>query len=545
MAAVCGDGMVDPRNYSLKEKVGSGAYGLVYKATDRKGNQVAIKRNVTDRKTHGISSLKEINMLVRVSGHPHVVDYKGAFTIDRDDTSLFKDKLGKRFRSTDVNDTLHFVLGLETTNMEQMIKHQVAPRDIKYMCGQLLLSLEWIHSRGVVHRDIKPSNVLVKYTGSVPHIKVCDFGLCGVNTKAPLMTPGVVTSWYRAPEICMEQPYTSSIDVWSAGAVFYELLAKTPLLCGTKDSPEDILLAIFKMVPEIASRESIDRMVGGENSVTIAAAVRPKLSQEACKFISLNISQEERFMMVAERLRGLISLNVKEVQMFNENGDCGTFSQFCDLLSRMLCFDPRYRLSASEALMHPFFQWYRSDVKITRSIVTRILNQQDDTIQVTIKDVRERRIAHALIIELWNNRFAIPWYDHRLIFHAMDAYDRHPCPRDAPHHDVYLTMYSHLYMFHKFFSTLEPFYSWKSFAPSGYSDQAAKDRAALIEMKYVTQVCKCQIYRPTIFEMLSEKEGRVRESRVRDCIVALGNIQEWNGTLESLYDSFGETTNLT
>src|ERR1044072_8255853 len=97
---------------------------------------------------------------------------------------------------------------------------------------QILCGLKYIHSANVLHRDLKPGNLLVNANCE---LKICDFGLArtkGVDNQ--LMTEYVVTRWYRAPELLLgSDNYGASIDVWSVGCIFAEILGRKPIFPGT------------------------------------------------------------------------------------------------------------------------------------------------------------------------------------------------------------------------------------------------------------------------------------------------------------------------
>jgi serine/threonine protein kinase len=105
----------------------------------------------------------------------------------------------------------------------------------------MLQALSYLEEMHVVHRDIKCANILVSPNGT---LKLCDFGLARVvhpTPKPSALTPRVVTRWYRAPELLLNNNhYLHGVDVWSAGCVLAEILSQgKPLFCG-KDEDDTL-----------------------------------------------------------------------------------------------------------------------------------------------------------------------------------------------------------------------------------------------------------------------------------------------------------------
>ena len=90
--------------------------------------------------------------------------------------------------------------------------------------------IHYIHSADVIHRDLKPNNLLVNKNCQ---LKIADLNLARKFENISNITEYVVTRWYRAPEILLSpSEYTKSIDIWSIGCIFGELLGRTPIFQG-------------------------------------------------------------------------------------------------------------------------------------------------------------------------------------------------------------------------------------------------------------------------------------------------------------------------
>ncbi|KAL7539891.1 hypothetical protein ACHAXR_009685 [Thalassiosira sp. AJA248-18] len=214
---------IDPRvlrKFDVCQKVGQGAYGIVFKAIHRrKGTTVALKKcfdafrcNVDAQRT-----FREVCYLQALCGHENIIELQHVLRADND---------------RDLYITFEYM----ETDLSQIIKARILePIHIQYITYQLLKALKYIHSAKLLHRDIKPSNILVDSKCS---IKLCDFGLCRSISSDELpenlvLTDYIATRWYRSPEILMgSRKYTEGIDLWSAGCILGEMFRSRPLIPG-------------------------------------------------------------------------------------------------------------------------------------------------------------------------------------------------------------------------------------------------------------------------------------------------------------------------
>lgn len=220
----------ESEDYQILEIIGSGTYGTVYKGIMKKTNElIAIKKIKIEMENEGVPSnaLREISILQELN-HPNIVKLLSVKCKEHKLYLLFEllnYDLKKYLESIPENLQLHETL-------------------IKSYMHQLLLGVAYSHSKKVVHRDLKPANLLINEDGQ---LKIADFGLARVfSIPIRPYTKEVLTLWYRAPEIllgCLE--YNTSVDIWSVGCIFAELLLKKPLFQGEYDI--DQLYKIFKI----------------------------------------------------------------------------------------------------------------------------------------------------------------------------------------------------------------------------------------------------------------------------------------------------------
>jgi len=92
--------------------------------------------------------------------------------------------------------------------------------------AEVILALEYLHSKNILYRDLKPENILVDERG---HLRLTDFGLCKFDFKKDDLTGSFVGSpEYMSPEILNGELYDYSVDYYTIGVLFYEMIVGLP-----------------------------------------------------------------------------------------------------------------------------------------------------------------------------------------------------------------------------------------------------------------------------------------------------------------------------
>ena len=161
-------------------------------------------------------------------------------------------------------------------------------------------------------------------------LKLCDFGLArGVNNSTqqdPHITEYVATRWYRAPEIMLLKRYGAASDIWSLGCIFGELLGRTVMFPG-KDFQHQMPCIIRRLGPPPSS------LLRQVSSASVLAQV-----QHCCQQYHPGVGgpeQQNPVVMLSAMFPGANAMAI-------------------DLLAKMLAYDPVKRITALEALRHPY-----------------------------------------------------------------------------------------------------------------------------------------------------------------------------------------------
>ena len=229
-------------------------------------------------------------------------------------------------------------------------RHPIPASTIKSILFQLLNGLLYLHTNWVLHRDLKPANIMVTSKGE---IRIGDLGLARLFYK-PLNSlyngdKVVVTIWYRAPELLLgSRHYTPAIDLWAVGCIFAELLSLRPIFKG-----EEAKMDNKKTVPfQRNQMQKIVEILGMPTKEQWPGLVyQPEHGQlQTLAFSSRDVANYKPSGLEAWYWSTLKSGGYQEGEPSGYPGQLGY-----DLLSKLLEYDPEKRLTAREALRHPYF----------------------------------------------------------------------------------------------------------------------------------------------------------------------------------------------
>lgn len=294
--------------FRIIEKIGTGTYGSVYKAVDLDQKQIValkVMKSFNQKESVPLSFYRELNVLQTVS-HDNIVSYKGVWRYP---------------------DEICLALEYCETDLQKQLSCQplLQPSQVKSLMCQLLSGLAELHSAGFVHRDLKPANILIKGGKT---LKITDFGLSRkLNSKH--LTSKVSSLAYRAPELILgSNNYNYSIDIWSAGVIFYELCTgeKFPSACS-----------------DLSQLDKIFRVTGTPSpSSDDEKSPEPTDGDILCQLPNW-------------RLASMLHIYPRTLEQLLTDKLPQELADAVEIITSMLSLNPSKRPSALELLRNPFF----------------------------------------------------------------------------------------------------------------------------------------------------------------------------------------------
>uniref|UniRef100_A0AAQ6AMM7 Mitogen-activated protein kinase 15 n=1 Tax=Amphiprion ocellaris TaxID=80972 RepID=A0AAQ6AMM7_AMPOC len=316
------------------------AYGIVWKAVDRQTGEIVAVKKIFDafrNRTDAQRTFREIMFLQEFGDHPNII------------------KLLNVIRAQNDKD-IYLIFDYMDTDLHAVIKKGTLLKDIhkRYVMYQLFKAIKYLHSGNVIHRDQKPSNVLLD-TDCV--VKLCDFGLARSlnqiqeDSGNPALTEYVATRWYRAPEILLGSArYTKGVDMWSLGCILGEMLLGKALFPGT--STINQIEKIMSAIPHPSPEDVLAIKSEYGSSVIQRMLLKPQVP-----------------------LQDLLHPSVPPDAL--------------DLLRGLLVFNPDKRLTAEQALQHPYVARFHNPAK-EPALNCDVVLPVDDDVQLSVVQYRNK-----------------------------------------------------------------------------------------------------------------------------------------------------------
>lgn len=281
--------------YEFVEVLGEGAYGKVTAVKHTDTDTLYAKKTIIFRQEElaecGIptNAIREVGLLKQLD-HPNLVKISEV---------IYEQP------------KLDIIMEYMNTDLKKYLKenHPLPLSKIQSIMARVLEGVKSMHSNRAIHRDLKPENI---FLNSQEEVKIGDFGISRTyGASSNPMSPGMVTIFYRAPELALGvDEYSIPVDVWSCGCIFAELYSGRPLF--QADSEIDLVNKIFKL--------------RGTPTETTWPGITQRLSTVAPSYPDREA----------------------EISRMDELAK--------DLLNKMLCINPSHRITAKEALQHQYFE---------------------------------------------------------------------------------------------------------------------------------------------------------------------------------------------
>lgn len=285
--------------YDITEVLGEGTYGKVRKARCRQtGEYRALKQMKLGTQEDGVPStaIREIAILKELT-HENIVRLIDVFCKPGELVLVFE------------------LLDSDLKKYMKSLNGRLQPAVIRDFGRQLLKGIEFCHMNRIIHRDLKPQNLLIDNS---LRLKIADFGLArAFSLPVPQYTHEVITVWYRPLEILLgSKLYSVPVDLWGVGCILAEMATGSPLFAG--DSEIDTAFKIFQKLGT-----PTEAIWPGVSELPDFKPTFPKWTH-----------------------KGWANIRNTHAQVGNPG---------VDLLDKLMRYNPRTRISAREALQHPYF----------------------------------------------------------------------------------------------------------------------------------------------------------------------------------------------
>jgi len=287
-------------DYQIVRKLGRGKYSEVFDAINITNNEKAVIKILKPVKKKKIR--REIKILQNLRGGPNIITL----------LDIVKDPISRTPALTFEH--------VNNTDFKQLYQ-TLTDHDIRYYLFELLKALDYCHSMGIMHRDVKPHNVMIDHENR--KLRLIDWGLAEFYHPDQEYNVRVASRYFKGPELLVDyQYYDYSLDMWSLGCMLASMIfRKEPFFHGHDNY--DQLVRIAKVLGTEELHEYIDKY-----RIELDPRFNDILGRHSRKRWERFVHSENQHLVSVEAL---------------------------DLLDKLLRYDHQERISAREAMEHPYF----------------------------------------------------------------------------------------------------------------------------------------------------------------------------------------------
>jgi len=317
--------------YEAGQKIGRGKYSEVTECVERSSGEKRVCKVFKSYDQFKI--LKEAKILQQLQGGPNMIGFYDAVRGIYEPVVEDYDKDDEKWGFINRANTSRYGLIFEHVS-SRSYKTQFAEfedNDVRWYLHEVLWGLAFIHSKGIMHRDLKPHNIVYNHTDR--KVRIIDFGLSDWYSPDRHYSLSVGSRYYKAPELLVgSHKYDYSVDVWAAGCVMGAMIYQfTPLFEGEEDKSQ------LTEIVEVLGTE-------GFLNWTAKSGIEWNQTHVDLETITEGSGFQKRLWS----------------EFVDEDNEHLAHNQALDLLDRLLRYDSRDRLTAREALKHPYFDPIRN-----------------------------------------------------------------------------------------------------------------------------------------------------------------------------------------
>jgi casein kinase II subunit alpha len=290
----------DQEDYEVIKKIGRGKYSEVFEGININNNEKCVIKILKPVKKKKIR--REIKILQNLCGGPNIIKL---FDIVRDPATKTPSLIFEYVNNIDF----------------KILYPTLSDYDIRYYIFELLKALDYAHANGIMHRDVKPHNVMIDH--SKRKLRLIDWGLAEFYHPGQEYNVRVASRYFKGPELLVDlQDYDYSLDMWSLGCMFAGMIFhKEPFFHGHDNNDQLVKIA---------------KVLGTDELFAYLEKYGISLDQS---FLSM-IGRHQR----------------KPWKKFITNENKHTaLPEAIDFLDKLLKYDQQERLTAREAMQHPYF----------------------------------------------------------------------------------------------------------------------------------------------------------------------------------------------